>query len=454
MLLSAQKGFLGKFITEFDLFITPVFIIISMAVALLYMKRLHAKDLKRVFFFSFVFRIAISLAQALLGSFQVVSRDDYAGLGKKMAEIFYANPFRYVQVLFSSAGEINKGTAPLVGHHMFTNSTTFPVCKIGSLIDIFTYHSYSATVLIIGLIVFITNWALYKKLILVYNKGKHSLLLSIPLLYQPSLIFWSSAYMKDSFTYAAICVLFWCILYKPTKTVHKLVKIMLIVLAAMVILPIKSYILYAVILAYLLSQFFIKTVLALWRKRMRFLSFNTVVLSLIFLVAVIFIIGKVNYAYSLENAIRLMKGYQTWIFVSTQDGGPTYDFGTYEPTVLGVLPIIPQAIGVCVFRPYLWEVKNPVMLLTSLESLLFIFITLFAIFKIGFIKMIRSIFQDDYVFFLFLFSLIFLFLVGFSTFNFGSLARYKIPGQLSIYLVLCIIWKKSLIAKESMQSII
>ena len=90
-----------------------------------------------------------------------------------------------------------------------------------------------------------------------------------------------------------------------------------------------------------------------------------------------------------------------------------------------MLRLAPQAINVSLFRPYLWEVRNPLMLLSAMESLALLFFTLFALYKCRF-NLFRTI-SEPTILFCVLFSVSFAFAVGVSTFNFGTLTRYKIP---------------------------
>jgi hypothetical protein len=66
------------------------------------------------------------------------------------------------------------------------------------------------------------------------------------------------------------------------------------------------------------------------------------------------------------------------------------------------------------------------MLLSALESLLFFGLVVYLIW-LQLRKFSLSPFFNSNVIFLFAFSLIFAFSVGVSTFNFGTLVRYKIP---------------------------
>jgi hypothetical protein len=108
-----------------------------------------------------------------------------------------------------------------------------------------------------------------------------------------------------------------------------------------------------------------------------------------------------------------------------RDAGSGYTLGELDGTFASMLRLAPQAINVSLFRPYLWEVKNPLMLLSAIESL---FVLVFCIYVAitSNVRIFRA-FRNPDVLFTTLFSLSFAFAVGVSTYNFGSLARYKIP---------------------------
>ena len=80
-----------------------------------------------------------------------------------------------------------------------------------------------------------------------------------------------------------------------------------------------------------------------------------------------------------------------------------------------------------IFRPYLWEAKKPILIPAAIEGLLFLFFTIRLLYKTGFIRFTRLILTNPEVQFCLVFSLIFAFSVGFTSYNFGSLVRYKIP---------------------------
>jgi len=119
------------------------------------------------------------------------------------------------------------------------------------------------------------------------------------------------------------------------------------------------------------------------------------------------------------------RDYINW--VSETEGGSAYSLGDVGSGIGGLLTKIPAAINVTLFRPYPWEARKPIVAITALEALLFLFLTLKIIFKIGLKNIWATISADPTIQFCLVFTLIFAFAVGISSYNFGTLSRYKIP---------------------------
>ncbi|MBE9469429.1 MAG: hypothetical protein IMY72_14075 [Bacteroidetes bacterium] len=108
--------------------------------------------------------------------------------------------------------------------------------------------------------------------------------------------------------------------------------------------------------------------------------------------------------------------------------GSSFDIGSFEPTLIGVIKKSPEAIVAGLYRPFIWESRYPVMVLSGIENLLLLILTLYVIFRSGFIFTFKSISKDTVILFCVIFSITFAFSVGLSTSNFGALVRYKIPA--------------------------
>jgi hypothetical protein len=111
-------------------------------------------------------------------------------------------------------------------------------------------------------------------------------------------------------------------------------------------------------------------------------------------------------------------------FVSERDQGSGYTLGDFDFSAAGLLRKAPLAVITTMFRPFLWEVRNPVMLLAALENLVFIVLFgrgIFRLFGSG------SNESEKLLILCFSFSILFSLAIGITTYNFGSLVRYKIP---------------------------
>ena len=127
--------------------------------------------------------------------------------------------------------------------------------------------------------------------------------------------------------------------------------------------------------------------------------------------------------YALENLQSRAKGFHNW---HTVLGGSSYSLGEIEYTTWGILKKIPVSCNVTFFRPYLTETNNIAMVMGALESsiLLLLFLLLLYRYRLTWLKIV---FKNPLLILSFFYSIIFGFIVGFTSYNFGALARYKIP---------------------------
>jgi hypothetical protein len=107
--------------------------------------------------------------------------------------------------------------------------------------------------------------------------------------------------------------------------------------------------------------------------------------------------------------------------------GNSFDIGDFDPTIPSMLSKAPAAIVAAIFRPYITEARNIVMIISGFESILLIYITLRVLIKLRIIGFFLYAGKNHLLTFALIFSLFFAFSVGISTSNFGSLVRYRIP---------------------------
>jgi len=86
-----------------------------------------------------------------------------------------------------------------------------------------------------------------------------------------------------------------------------------------------------------------------------------------------------------------------------------------------------MAIIISLFGPFLWQIRSPVMLLSGLESLVFLYFVLKIFINRKVYKLAGVLSGDPILAFCIPFFLILALAIGMTSFNYGALVRYKIP---------------------------
>ena len=107
--------------------------------------------------------------------------------------------------------------------------------------------------------------------------------------------------------------------------------------------------------------------------------------------------------------------------------GNSFDIGDYDPTISSMLSKAPVAINVALFRPYIWEANNIVMIMSGIECFFILLLALKVLWRVKIFGLIPMLGKNHLLTFALVFSIFFAFSVGISTSNFGSMVRYRIP---------------------------
>jgi hypothetical protein len=305
------------------------------------------------------------------------------------------------------------------------------VIKIAAFFDLFTFSSYSATAILFSIVSFTGQWmffiTFYKKFPSIVNS------LAIIILFIPSVIFWGSGLLKDTLTIGCLGFAIYSLDALFIKRKFKLSSVVLLIASLGIIYIVKKYILICFIPAaflWIYAGFFFQ---------IRNVALKIVLIPFIFVVMMfsgyyaILKVGEDDPQYALNKIGQTVQitAYDIG-FYTGRDAGSGYSLGELDGSWQSMLRLAPSAINVSLFRPYLWEVRNPLMFLSALESLALFVLTLYTIYRSK--SYIFRALSDPTILFCLIFSITFAFAVGVSTFNFGTLARYKIP-LLPLYLL-------------------
>jgi hypothetical protein len=309
-------------------------------------------------------------------------------------------------------------------------SSNFVVIRLTTYLNFLTFKSFLLDTFLFSIISFSGVWKLYLVFIRLYPKLYKEFAFAI--LFFPSVVFWGSGLLKDTICIAAIGWLTWGTYHlflhpwKHQKKSTLIASVFAIIFSFRIVFSIKIYIIMAYMPAIMLWLFFY------YKDKITNRFLNSIFTPLFLATVVsVFLLGLNSFseelgAYAIDNIVTTAVNLN--YNLQKTDAGSTYDIGTIDPSFAGIFQKIPQAINVSLFRPYLWEANNPVMLIAAIESLILFLVSVYVFFKVGIFKSLRLIISNNLILFCFVFSLIFSFAVGLTSTNFGTLVRYKIPA--------------------------
>ncbi|MEQ8629790.1 hypothetical protein [Ekhidna sp.] len=411
-----------------DLIITPIYLILFSVIAYFVRPYVTNAQTKKYFLPALWVRFAGAILLGVLYQFYYGGGDtlNYWEHGSKwIYEAFQEDVTLGVKLLLEGGGkwnpEVYKYTSQI---WYYRDPASYAVVKLTAVIDLLTFHTYSASALFFAVFSFSGIWALYSVIEEKYGVRKKWLAMAV--LFVPSVVFWGSGILKDTITLGALGWMTWSLMRLVEFRKRSALESMVLIVSFLIIYRIKLYILICY-LPMVAVWLFIKNLKGIQNFVLRILIVP--VLLIIFGISGFFTIQQITKEsdkYALDNLAERARitAYDIrygWGSRTGGDGG--YDIGLPDGTWQSMIRLMPAGINVSLFRPYLWEVRNPLMLLSALEALIVFVLFVQAVLSKGF----SQVFKDPFLVFCLGFSLLFAFSVGISTFNFGTLMRYKIP---------------------------
>ena len=422
-----------QYITITDFILLPIYLFVVFIFASYFKNKYYPKDhpLRPYFMPAFAFKIVGAI---LLG---IIYQYYYKG-GDTL------NYWRQTDIINSSFSDsigtwfrLITGSAEIYDVDVYKYTTQFYwygrsspeylISIIGAIIGLFTMTTYLPTAVIFAALSFIGVWKMYVVFTKLYPRLTKQMAWAF--LFIPSVIFWGSGFMKDTITLSCIgwvTHFFYRIFFENRKL---LLNSALALFVIYVIYIIKSYIVMAFLPAVLLWGL---GLLSYKIKDTRLIIFVRYFLYASAIAGIALIGGKLEAEmfgeYNVESVAYKSFVTRDYLYrVSNEQDGSGYTLGDFDPTLLGMLEQAPAGVNVTLFRPYLWEARKPIVMISAIESLLYLVFTIVAIVRNNPIRVVQRILADETLQFCLIFTLIFAFAVGISTSNFGSLVRYKIP---------------------------
>lgn len=430
-----------------DLLVTPLVILLVVASAYVFRPRLTDHITRKYFLPALLLKIFGAIAVGLIYQFYYSGGDTFAYHthgSRHIWEAFIDSPDVGLKIFFrgdrTGAG-IYKYASRI---WMYKDPNSFFIIQIAFLFDLLTFSTYSATAVLFAVLSFVGGWLLFQTFYKRYPE-EHKWV-AIACLFVPSVIFWGSGILKDSITLACLGISTYCIDQLFLQKRFSVFSAMALMVSFFVIFSVKKYILLSFLPAALIWIFF-SYVSAIRSAAVRMLTIPVVAIVCALLgYLTIRQVGEGDSRYSLEKigeTARITAYDIRYGWGARMGENSGYTLGELDGSMGSMIKLAPAAINVSLFRPYLWEVRNPLMLISALESLLCLIVSLWILIKVK-ARILFYLKKPDVLFCL-IFALVFAFAVGISTYNFGSLSRYKIPllPYYGLALVLIIhYWKK------------
>ena len=409
-----------------DLIVTPIVIILVYVVA--YFVRPYCTDhiTRKYFMPGLTVRIIGALAVGFIYQFYYNGGDTFnfhTHGSRHIWEAFMDDPVKGMRLLVRDEDQtgLYSYTSKMIFSH---DPSSYAIIQIAAIFDLFTFSSYSATAVLFAAVAFVGMWLFF----LTFYRQFPSLhqWLAAAAFFIPSVFFWGSGILKDTITLSCLGAATYLVYQIGIERRAKTWLVLLLLTCLFIIYHVKIYILLmflpaAIVWVFMANLYTIKNTM------LRIILLPVVTgLSLLLGFMAISKAGEDNPRYSLSAISKTAQitAYDIRYWTG-RDAGSGYTLGELDGTWQSMLRLAPDAINVSLFRPYLWEVSNPLMFLSSVESFSLLLVTLGVI-----VVCRRYVFKSMLyppILFCLMFAIGFAFSVGVSTFNFGTLMRYKIP---------------------------
>jgi hypothetical protein len=415
-----------------DLFLTPIYLVLIYGIALAFRKKVTTPVTRKYYLPAFTVKLVGAIALGFIYQF-------YYGGGRPSGDTFAY--FDHASLIFKAFGDSPvTGLKLLFANGQFDNDTyryasrmewyhaptEYFVVKAAAFFGLLSFNTYTVIALFFALFSFSGMWAMYLTFLKLYPRLHKEF--AIAVFFLPSVFFWGSGILKDTLTIGALGWLFYGF-YQGTIEKKKIfTSLIIILISAYVIKTVKVY----VLLAFLPPAFL--WIFAENSHRIRSAGMRLILTPLLIGIGALAAyfgatrLTEGDTRYDLGNIGERTKINAEYLYsVTVQQQGSAYSIGEFDGSIFSMIKVAPQAVVVSLFRPFLWEARNPVMLLSALEAFLFLYLTITLFYKTGFLKSIRFISLKPILTFCFIFALVLAFAVGTNSFNFGTLVRYKIP---------------------------
>src|SRR5690606_16602931 len=340
---------------------------------------------RRYFFPGLTVRILGALAVGFVYQFYYEGGDTFAYHthgSRPLWEAIVASPADGLPLLFLN-GEYGPGIWKTASQVWYWNDPqSFFIIRLATFLDLFTFSSYSATAVLFSVIAFTGGWLLfltfYKRYPVMHRW------IAIAVLFVPTVVFWGSGIFKDNITLAALGAATYAFSRIFLERRPRILSVLLLVVSFWVIFSIKKYILMCFLPA-LLLWWAVANFSKIRSMMLRIVAAPTLGILVIFLAYyAVLKVGEDDPRYQIAQLAETarMTAYDIRYGWGARTGeGSGYTLGELDGSWQSMLRLAPQAVNITLFRPWLWEVNSPLMLLSALEGLAFLLLTVLILWR-------------------------------------------------------------------------
>lgn len=356
----------------------------------------------------------------------------------KNGTVFYdailSNPQKAWHLFFWQKGDVSFWMNDLVNSmKLYGSMSTGTIIQMVGIVGLATFNNFYCTSLLFGFFAFAGMWAYYRVFADMFPEIKTQVFCATLLV--PSVCFWSAGILKDSITLGCAGFMIYGFYHLCIKKDKPLLGAILFLLSFYFVWRIKFYIAICILPALAVWFFF---------HHLKYLQGRTFKVLTTGLTLGSILLGAVLFAPQLKAAALKGMGvfinkaidFQSWHGLINSQGASGYSFGDIDFSFFGIISKMPIAVFTCYFRPLIHETTSAISLLSSIENTLLLLFTMYVVFRTGIFRTIKLLLTKHILFSLLIFVILFGFITGFTSYNFGAMVRYRIPCIPAFLLIL------------------
>jgi hypothetical protein len=337
----------------------------------------------------------------------------YFDIGKFIVEFFHPEPFANRYLSF----DMHTGVPP---EWIYNEKEGLFTSKIYTLLTFLTFRSYFAMTFICAYFSFKASWKLLEMGIKYNATSERNL--AIGTLFLPSTAFWCTGISKDTIVYCCVIYALDLLFFLFDKSVKKgFIFYFKLLIIYFLLVNIRDFMLLTAIAPFI---FALGIKYSNRAGNSNFTKFAIQALLIILILIGMAIFFSSSKATEITQEAQII---QSDLKNNSEYGGAKYDLGVTDFTPIGMLKAMPISIFTAFYRPFVWEAGSLFILISALETLVLLALTINLIIKNDVFKFTKKIRENEFLVMATVFSLILGFFAGYTSGLFGVLVRFKAP---------------------------